>query len=50
MSVALMHIVCCLQEYEMNSYKYRSALGKPEINSKSLEFLTLAEAVESKVL
>lgn len=50
MSVTLMQIVCCLQEYEMNSYKYRSALGKPEINSKNLECITLAEAVENKVL
>lgn len=34
----------------MNSNKYRSALGKPEINSQSRDYLTLAEAVEKKVL
>ncbi|KAG1928651.1 envoplakin [Pimephales promelas] len=37
-----------LHEYEINSNKYRSALGKPEINSKGRDYLTLAEAVEKK--
>ncbi|XP_073800045.1 envoplakin [Danio rerio] len=37
-----------LNEYEVNSNKYRSALGKPEINSKGLDHLTLAEFVKKK--
>uniref|UniRef100_A0A8C1L9U1 Envoplakin b n=1 Tax=Cyprinus carpio TaxID=7962 RepID=A0A8C1L9U1_CYPCA len=37
-----------LNEYELNSNKYRSALGKPEINTKRLDYITLAEAVQRK--
>uniref|UniRef100_A0A673IWQ2 Envoplakin-like n=1 Tax=Sinocyclocheilus rhinocerous TaxID=307959 RepID=A0A673IWQ2_9TELE len=37
-----------LNEYELNSNKYRSALGKPEINTKILDYITLAEAVQKK--
>ncbi|KAK2916917.1 hypothetical protein Q8A67_001291 [Cirrhinus molitorella] len=37
-----------LYEYELNCNKYRSALGKPEINSKRHDYITLAESVQKK--
>ncbi|TRY95699.1 hypothetical protein DNTS_022110 [Danionella cerebrum] len=37
-----------LNEYEINSNKYCSALGKMEIHSRELEYVTLAEAVQKK--
>ncbi|XP_016113825.1 envoplakin-like isoform X1 [Sinocyclocheilus grahami] len=37
-----------LNEYDLNSNKYRSALGKPEINTKILDYITMAEAVQRK--
>ncbi|XP_016108349.1 envoplakin [Sinocyclocheilus grahami] len=37
-----------LNEYELNSNKYSSALGKPEINTKIIDYITLAEAVQKK--
>ncbi len=42
-------LILCLQEYELNSNKYRSALGKPEINTNIIDYITRAEAVQRKV-
>lgn len=42
-------LILCLQEYELNSNKYRSALGKPEINTKRIDYISRAEAVQRKV-
>ncbi|XP_051573454.1 envoplakin-like [Myxocyprinus asiaticus] len=37
-----------LNEYEVNSNKYRLTLGKPEIDANRLQAITLAEAVQKK--
>ncbi|XP_051988813.1 envoplakin-like isoform X1 [Xyrauchen texanus] len=37
-----------LNEYEVNSNKYRLTLGKPEINANRFQATTLAEAVQKK--